>query len=1044
MLSVAMRLKYFVVIVIVLISIPSSLWSQEGRVNCTLDESTHGSTIQIPQEGLQISCDENDYTEDIDWYLTITNSDRTCDAPYTLSLRFSRFNINLGDTLFIYDGPTTSSPLLVAANNGTNSLTGPSSIVYASRDNNNTTHSLTIRFKTAAEWEEMSGFYCVAECNKPCEQVVPHIDSVFERTRNGRVYATDVIQTSKGIKIITVCGGDGVRIHGYGEYSHRTGHYDPDDSTSLFTWTMDDKDNVVSGRGMDYVHYPLFDTLGCHNLILGMEDVNNCTSSMFDQVQIRTSVNPIKTISNLGTVCNNSELEVKVSYGENNAIKIDSIGISNRYSQTNNVKTFIPDGPECPTICYSAPVTFNEFPAGQTVTSGDDICSICINFEHSYMGDYDLRIKCPNGRYATLKYKDDVGDLPDGAYGGDGTYTGYPYGGDDDFYGDDDEFPCDSAYNMFGIGLDYCFSRNGNYTLVDGSLADSDIEGPHYLASGEYLDEVAVRFPPRPEAFRRDENDFDLEDTFYFTTAHPSNHAERKDYYKPADDFSSLIGCPLNGTWNIEICDDWASDNGWVFGWSMDLCSVSLGEDCDYNVKVDSISWEVTTESGVASVVRVRQDESDPMLFYMSAFDTAGRFYARMNVFDEFGCAWDSLGYFTVLWTPDPELGDNQVFCGKGGAMFDATDRHAQGGANYRYTYEWSTGETTPTITPVVDTTTMFRVVLSSESTNATDVSCVASDSVYIIIGQNPVAMFGQDSIGKLCSPYTMSFDNRSTNAESYIWDFGDGTSSTAERPIHTYVVGDYTVKLYVISAEGCRDTLIRADYIHVLPMGESIFKTMMCHGEEFTWVDGVTYTEPTTEPTMILTSSYGCDSLVHLHLGVEKNTEAKIHVSPVMPSYADTRVCLDDYGINSDSRTWWLPDGSISHNVSTCFDYPIEQDSVRVILAVESQYGCKDTTMTIVRLDRTQIWVPNTFTPDAPNNNRMAIACTDIDKIDASIFNRAGQQVYHFRDKSDTWDGKYNGTPCVQGVYVYLVRYTTIHNPERWQQVRGTVLLLR
>jgi uncharacterized protein (TIGR02145 family) len=35
--------------------------------------------------------------------------------------------------------------------------------------------------------------------------------------------------------------------------------------------------------------------------------------------------------------------------------------------------------------------------------------------------------------------------------------------------------------------------------------------------------------------------------------------------------FESLIGCPINGEWKLQICDHWAVDNGFLFGWYVEF-----------------------------------------------------------------------------------------------------------------------------------------------------------------------------------------------------------------------------------------------------------------------------------------------------------------------------------------------------------------------------------------------------------------------------------------------------------------------------------------
>ncbi len=62
-----------------------------------------------------------------------------------------------------------------------------------------------------------------------------------------------------------------------------------------------------------------------------------------------------------------------------------------------------------------------------------------------------------------------------------------------------------------------------------------------------------------------------------------------------------------------------------------------------------------------------------------------------------------------------------------------------------------------------------------------------------------PKARFGY-SVDEL----TVTFQNVSKDADSYVWDFGDGKTSTEKEPTHTYAdYGDYLVKLTATNAGG-------------------------------------------------------------------------------------------------------------------------------------------------------------------------------------------------------------------------------------------------
>jgi len=67
-----------------------------------------------------------------------------------------------------------------------------------------------------------------------------------------------------------------------------------------------------------------------------------------------------------------------------------------------------------------------------------------------------------------------------------------------------------------------------------------------------------------------------------------------------------------------------------------------------------------------------------------------------------------------------------------------------------------------------------------------------------------PVNSFIVDTLSG-CKPLTVHFTNKSTNATSYIWHFGDGGTSTLTNPSHLYGnSGNYTITLIAYDSSAC------------------------------------------------------------------------------------------------------------------------------------------------------------------------------------------------------------------------------------------------
>jgi len=84
---------------------------------------------------------------------------------------------------------------------------------------------------------------------------------------------------------------------------------------------------------------------------------------------------------------------------------------------------------------------------------------------------------------------------------------------------------------------------------------------------------------------------------------------------------------------------------------------------------------------------------------------------------------------------------------------------------------------------------------------------CVTTAERPVTVHPKPTSIFQAPPI--TCTDETLEFANQSIGATDFRWDFGDGATSAAKLPAHTYANrGAFTVKLIASNDFGCSDTL--------------------------------------------------------------------------------------------------------------------------------------------------------------------------------------------------------------------------------------------
>jgi gliding motility-associated-like protein len=259
-----------------------------------------------------------------------------------------------------------------------------------------------------------------------------------------------------------------------------------------------------------------------------------------------------------------------------------------------------------------------------------------------------------------------------------------------------------------------------------------------------------------------------------------------------------------------------------------------------------------------------------------------------------------------------------------------------------------------------------------------------------------PTASFTSDSISG-CDPLSVTFTNTSVSdfPITYVWMFGDGTTSGVKNPTHVYSpAGVYNVSLAISSTIGCpgTNTFVVPGMVNVLPAPFAAF-----------------------------------------------------NFSPTSTTIFDPDIYFTNQSLNAFTWSYDFGDGqssTVSDPIHTYNTY----DSYTVVLTAISNFGCVDTAVRIVTiLPEFKFWVPNCFTPgnkDGMNDVFVPIViCAE--EYEFYVYTRWGELIFKSKTPLEGWDGTYKGKPCQPDVYAWLITFTNAET-RLYEEHRGHVTILK
>jgi gliding motility-associated-like protein len=272
-----------------------------------------------------------------------------------------------------------------------------------------------------------------------------------------------------------------------------------------------------------------------------------------------------------------------------------------------------------------------------------------------------------------------------------------------------------------------------------------------------------------------------------------------------------------------------------------------------------------------------------------------------------------------------------------------------------------------------------YRVV-SGLAANIGNTQCVvASNELILTVLPQPTPAFTAPPNACLNDPVAFQ-DNSVPNGTaitSWLWDFGDGQTSTQQNPLHAYATtGDYPVTLTVTNSNNCNSTATKSIHINLIPVAGFNLSNPVCvtrpvmlidvstipPGATVTsrvWdIDGVTVNRPDDQPFPYTFATAGTHTVklsITLSTTCPSEITRQITVNPLPVVDFDTPpTCISDNTVFTN-RTTIADNSALTYQWNFGDQTPIQtaQNPVhkyqstgdfRITLTVTTASGCSET----------------------------------------------------------------------------------------------------
>jgi len=384
------------------------------------------------------------------------------------------------------------------------------------------------------------------------------------------------------------------------------------------------------------------------------------------------------------------------------------------------------------------------------------------------------------------------------------------------------------------------------------------------------------------------------------------------------------------------------------------------------------------------------------------------------------------------------------------------------------YTFVWNDQQTTQTAVSLCQGT--YAVVVTDAN------GCVASNTVTLIdppiVVTGPIASLDTVCLGEMAAAYSVptqpGYTYTWTSLGNIVSGQGTNTITVDWSALNAGLVSG-AVQVIATNQFGCLSAPV-SENVYIL----NIVPTIDAAGPFCVYDANATLTATPAGGTfsglgvtgnqLDPTQAVGTNNVSYTYTqsGCAFTSFADITVYPqpevlaITPNDEFIQICEGDSvvstyvaTVNAPGVTEWTLLGNTTQSPTLTVSW--NNAGMYTIQATHTVDGCisqpATTTVTVSRCPQLLYYVPNSFTPDGNQYNQywrpVFTSGFDPAEFHLTIFNRWGNTVWESYSATASWDGTYNNTMCLDGVYTYKIWFGDKDTDAKYT-VTGHITLIR